>query len=87
MVDYLHFKKEITPEEKEQFGNMLEEKGKKSIEKQGAIKSYEITSEEISEDGTTAKVDYIIKHEDGKESSQSINLVNIDGKWLIDSEK
>jgi len=87
LVNTLHFKKAVTDEDKQGLANMLEEKGKKSIEEKGNIKSYEITSEEIGEDGETAIVKSIIHYEDGSQDDQDIHLVKIDGQWLVDSGK
>lgn len=87
MVDQLHFKKEMTDEQKAQLVTMLEEKAQKSIEKDGAMESYEIISETISEDGTEAKVECLSKYSTGKEKTETIKLVNIDGNWLVDSGK
>ncbi|OUN73742.1 DUF4878 domain-containing protein [Barnesiella sp. An55] len=50
----------------------------------GAIKSIEIISEEISEDGTTAEVEYKQVFEDGTEDEGTQTMVKKDGKWLID---
>jgi hypothetical protein len=87
VIEHLHFKKAMTDQDKQQLATMLEEKGQKSIEKDGAIASYEIISETISEDGTTATVESLIKYEGGKEKNETIKLVNIDGKWLVESGK
>lgn len=87
VIEHLHFKKAMTDEDKQQLATMLEEKGQKSIEKDGAIASYEIISETISEDGTTATIESVVKYEGGKEKNETIKLVNIDGKWLVDSGK
>lgn len=87
LVNTLHFKKAVTDEDKQGLANMLEEKGKKSIEEKGNIKSYEITSEEIGEDGETAIVKSIIHYEDGSQDDRDIHLVKIDGQWLVDSGK
>ena len=51
LVDNLHFKKEISDNNKQQLVLMLEDKATKTIEKKGAIQSYEIISEEIAEHG------------------------------------
>ena len=87
LVDQLHFKQEMTEEDKAQLVTMLEQKAKESIEKDGAMESYEIISETISEDGTEAKVECITKHAGGKEKNETIKLVNIDGEWLVNSGK
>ena len=87
VVDHLYFKKAMTDKDKANLVAMLDDKGKKSIEKEGAIESYEIISETISEDGTTAKVEYTMKYAGGAEKNESINLITIDGKWMVDSGK
>jgi hypothetical protein len=87
VIEHLHFKKAMTDQDKQQLATMLEEKGQKSIEKDGAIASYEIISETISEDGTTATVESLIKYEGGKEKTETIKLVNVDGEWKVDSGK
>ena len=87
LVNTLHFKKAVTDEDKQGLANMLEEKGKKSIEEKGCIKSYEITSEEIGEDGETAIVKSILHYEDGSQEDTDIHLVKIDDQWLVDSGK
>ena len=86
-VDHFHFKKAVTDEDKQGLANMLEEKGKKSIEEKGSIESYEITSEEIGEDGETATVKSILHYGNGSQEEQNIKLVKIDGQWLGDSGK
>lgn len=87
LVNKLHFKKDLTDEDKQGLANMLEEKGKKSIEEKGSIESYEITSEEIGEDGETATVKSILHYGNGSQEEQNIKLVKIDGQWLVDSGK
>ena len=87
VVEHFHFKKAKTDQEKAEIVQMLEEKVEKSLEKKGAMESYEITSEAISDDGTNAKVESLIKYAGGEVEKETINLVNIDGKWLVDSGK
>lgn len=87
LVDQLYFKKETTDKEKQDLANMLEEKGKQSLEKEGAIKSYEITGEEVSETGEKATINYTLTYEDGSQKDLELKLINIDGEWLVDSGK
>ena len=55
---------------------------------QGNIQDIEITGEEIKEDGEHAKVSYkYMDSKKGKEKKDKLNLVKIDGKWMIDSGK
>lgn len=68
-------------ETKSQFKQLFEAKGKEMIEKSGGIASYKIVSEEISEDGKTAKVKAEIEYGNGKKKDEKFNFVNVDGKW------
>lgn len=87
VIDQLYFKSEVTDEQKEGLVSMIEEKAQKSIEKDGTIESYELVSETIDESGEKAKVEYLIKYSTGKEKNETVKLVKIDGKWMIDSGK
>ena len=70
--------------EKEQFVAMLREKGTKTMEKKQGIKSYEVLSEEISEDGKSANVKMKIVYGNGDEDTQKMKLVkNDDGDWKL----
>lgn len=85
------FKEGLTPEQQQQMREgwitLLQDKAEKSAEQQGAIKSFEIISEEISEDGTTAEVKYKQVFEDGTEKEGTQAMVKRDGKWLMDVGK
>lgn len=87
VIDQLYFKSEVTDEQKAGLASMIEEKAQKSIEKDGTIESYELVSETIDETGEKAKVEYLIKYSTGKEKNETVKLVKIDGKWMIDSGK
>lgn len=70
--------------EKEQFVAMLREKGTKTMEKKQGIKSYNVESEEISEDGKSATVNMKVVYGDGSEDTSKIKLVKNDkGEWKI----
>ncbi len=47
------------------------------------IVSFEVLEEEISEDGKTATVKYSSVTKSGKEDSETIDLMNVDGKWRM----
>lgn len=91
VADGIAFKEGLTPEQQQQVREgwitLLQDKAEKSAEQQGAIKSFEIISEEISEDGTTAKVKYKQVFEDGTEKEGTQAMVKRDGKWLMDVGK
>ena len=70
--------------EKEQFVAMLREKGTKTMEKKQGIKSYNVESEEISEDGKSATVNMKVVYGDGSEDTNKIKLVKNDkGEWKM----
>ena len=70
--------------EKEQFVAMLREKGTKTMEKKQGIKSYNVESEEISEDGKSATVNMKVVYGDGSEDTNKIKLVKNDkGEWKV----
>lgn len=70
--------------EKEQFVAMLREKGTKTMEKKQGIKSYNVESEEISEDGKSAIVKMKVVYGDGSEDTNKIKLVKNDkGEWKV----
>lgn len=91
VADGIAFKEGLTPEQQQQMREgwitLLQDKAEKSAEQQGAIKSFEIISEEISEDGTTAEVKYKQVFEDGTEKEGTQAMVKRDGKWLMDVGK
>ena len=70
--------------EKEQLVALLREKGTKAMEKKQGLKSYEVLSEEISEDGNSATVKMKMVYGDGSEDTQDLKLVkNDDGDWRL----
>ena len=67
---------------------MLKEKASKEFEKKDGLKSYETLSEEISEDGNTAKVKMKFIYGNGTEDTDNIKLrKDDDGNWKIDMSK
>ena len=67
--------------------SMMEEKADKTLEKNGGIKSIEIISEEIAEDGNSAVVKFKQVYGDGTEKEDSQKMVKVGGKWLMDVGK
>lgn len=90
-VKSLKMKDSATPEEIEQAQQMylalFKEKVDKQIEKKGGFASYSILSEEISEDGATAKVKYEIAYGDGSTDNQTMDLVCVNGEWKPEIKK
>lgn len=91
VVNGIAFPDKLTPEElqqaKEQWRVLLEEKSAKTIEQQGGIASFEILSEEISEDGNSATVTYKQVFGNGTEDDGTQKMVKKEGKWLMDINK
>lgn len=66
----------------------LSEKMKAEVEKQGGLKSFEITEETISGDGLTATVKgYSVYNNDEKGDDSTIDFVKVDNKWMFKNEK
>lgn len=90
-VETIKMNEGVTPEEakqaKEMYISMLKEKGAAQFEQKKGIASYTLVSEEIAEDGQTAKVKYEITYGDGSTDSQTFNMAKVDGKWMQDFNK
>ncbi|MBR4460462.1 MAG: DUF4878 domain-containing protein [Paludibacteraceae bacterium] len=86
-LEMFHFSKELTPEEFDEYVQMVDDKVKKQNEKKGGIASWEIQAPELAEDAQSAVVRYTVKYGDGSEDSDKQKVVKIDGKWMLDSGK
>ena len=87
MLDQMYFKNGITDEQKAELLGMVEEKAKAEVEKKGGIASFEIGEIEMAEDGKTANVSYTLKYGDGSTKEDNEDLIQVDGKWMINSGK
>ncbi|MDR1740110.1 MAG: DUF4878 domain-containing protein [Bacteroidales bacterium] len=75
---------ELTPEQMKEFAKKLEE----SNAAKGGIKSVEVLSETIAEDGKTATVESKTTYGDGTEETQTTNYVKKeDGTWKMSINK
>lgn len=72
---------DATEEQKAQFLQLFEEKGKKSFEKKGGIVGYEIVSEELSEDGQSATVVVAIEYGNGNKENSTLHFAKVDEVW------
>ncbi len=90
-VETIKMSENATPEEVEQvkqmYVSLFKEKGDKQMEKKGGIDSYTLVSEEIAEDGKTAKVKYDITYGDGSVDTQKFDMVLVDGVWKQEVKK
>ena len=88
LVEAIHFEDPSTAaSSKAMLVAMLTEKGKESLEEKGGLKSFEIVSETISEDGLTAEVEIVQTFGDGSTDETTMDLVLVDGKWLMPMDK
>lgn len=86
-LNQMHFKTELTKEQKDQLVAMIQEKASEQINKKGGIQSFDIKEAQVAEDGQSAKVLYTINYGDGSTKDDNEKLVCVDGKWMIDSGK
>ena len=66
---------------------MLEAAGEEATKAKAEMESYELVSEKISEDGKTATVKFDITYENGEKNENTVDLINVDGEWKVDSGK
>lgn len=87
LVYYEEGKEPKTDAEKDQLAAMMQSKASTTYANNGELKSYEILSEEISEDGTEAVVKAKMEFEK-KTSDDDIKLKkDAEGNWKIDMSK
>lgn len=80
--------KEDVDKAKAQLVELLQNKGEKSIKENEGVESFEVTKEEISEDGNSATVDLNIMYKNGKTDDTTVKLCkDKNGKWWIDLGK
>lgn len=80
--------KEDVDKAKAQLVELLQNKGEKSIKENEGVESFEVTKEEISEDGNSATVDLNITYKNGKTDATTVKLCkDKNGKWWIDLGK
>ena len=73
----------VSEEEKGQILQVFEAKGDAALKESGGIKSYKIEESEVAEDGQSAKVKFSVVYGNGKEDTEKVRLVLVDGKWKV----
>lgn len=90
-VEGIAFDEKVTPEQakeqKEGLSALFKEKVAKEFEKKGGLKNTEVISEEISEDGNSAKVKMKYTYGNGETEDQDMELIKKDGKWMMYMKK
>lgn len=87
VVDGMHFKGEVTPEEKDVYVAMLSQKVAEMEKTEASVKEYEVTGDSIIVPDSLAIVFYDVTYEDGDKDSGDQKMVKVDGKWLMESGK
>lgn len=85
LVDYIAYEEGTTEEELKQgkaFVLALMQAGQSMAKEEAKVKSFEVGTAEMSEDGKSAKVKISCTLEDGSSKEEELNLKLIDGKWL-----
>lgn len=78
---------DMSAEDKAQLTEILELKGKETIEKAGGIQGYEILEEQIAEDGAKATVKVKINYGNGESDESTFAFAKVDGEWKQVLEK
>ncbi len=86
LADLFYFEPDEAEEGKQMISGLTSKLGPQ-IEEKGGIKSYEIISEEISEDGESATVVVSITYGNGSVDEEDIDTVMHDGKWYLHFSK
>lgn len=74
-------------EQKEALKAMLNEKVAESLAEKGGLKSVEVLSETISDDGQSAYVEMLYTYGNGDTEDNDMDLVLQDGRWLVEMNK
>ena len=90
-VDGIYYGEDATKEDISESNTMLKamltEKGQESIKEKGGVKSIEIVSEEISDDGKSAEVVLKQTYGNGDTEDTDFDMVLVKGKWMIEMDK
>ena len=69
----------------DQLIQLYNEKAKsEDYKKNHTIESYEIGEVDMAEDGQSARVHYVLRYSNGKESKERTKVKLIDGQWKVD---
>lgn len=81
-AENVYFGKDASSSDIDELAQMLEMKGRNSIEKKDGIASYELVSEDIAEDGTTATVYVKVVYGDGSDKKERMRMIKDEsGEW------
>jgi len=80
-VDMLHFKKELSEEDKKGFAGLLQ-----AAWAEKKVEDYKITETKIDGDKAVVNVELKLKDKEKVENDKA-RLIKIDGEWVLDSGK
>lgn len=83
VFDMMEGSDKATDEEKAFWIGMARDKFSKQAEAKGGFDKFEVLSEEIAEDGQTAKVKVKFTFKDGSDKEETVRLILIDGDWKL----
>jgi len=66
---------------------LMDEKVVPSLEEKGGLKSMEVISETLAADGMSAYIEALYTYGNGETSEEDMDLVLVDGRWLVDMGK
>lgn len=84
MFDMMYFKDDKTRDQTKAF---VKDKISKEDKSKKKIKSYEFIDETVNEEKGTAVVKYNITYENDSIAKEQVKLKEVDGKWMVDTEK
>ncbi len=89
LIDLVYFSggEEIAASKKSKYLAIMSEKGDTLANKDGGIKSYTIGEEQISEDGSEAKIRVEFENGNGKSDGTTLDCVCVDGTWYLEEGK
>jgi hypothetical protein len=87
-VDGFYFGEEVSKEEikegKAMMVSLVGEKVKPAFDKKGGLKSVEVVSETLSDDGKSAEAVLKLTYGNGETDEDTIDMILVDGKWLME---
>ena len=85
-IDLFYSEKGITEKDRQGYIEIFK-KWSTQFKEMGGLEGIDITNVDMSEDGESAKVDFLYKYGDGTTTKGSNKVVKVDGKWMIDATK
>lgn len=85
-IDLFYSEKGLTEKDRQGYTEIFK-KWSTQFKEMGGLEGIDITNVDMSEDGESAKVEFLYKYGDGSSKKGSSKVVKVDGKWMIDATK